>query len=741
MLDKAAMADSFSSIDREDSCRLFESDYSKSSSRSPVSLNAFLTSCAPEATRTSRPVFGELEGADTDIDVYSSYGSQINAFLEGPSRTENLNLHHSHEKSQTNDVVNKEPKSVDLTALLSGRSVTKQKKEGSSKSGNVNGQVKKKSASFRKMDTEKEGITESSYKLSETYYKHNDFIDVERYCELNSVSDDQLNRAKESDSHLRQLSSNLTIAEDGRCDFGTTANQRALALENDIEILESKIYGEDIKRISAKDFFQSLNRRSPSKECHEDLDQSYFVTLHIRPSKLAEVKRCENPLFTKGNSSMSSSLFRPEHPLKQFLSSSISPYHVTLKLPPSKLTPFAVQWSKLKKVKSSCRLFNSMMSSSSRHTRATPLQKLKELQPIPLKRYQFHVYPKDSWLYSSIMESKILKPKHLQEMSSVIDQDSISSLRNSSGFQKRQFDTHILYYDDPTWINDYASEKVNSIDFFLKVLDRLKQRTLSRSKKLLWTDVYLPNNIDDVLIAIDKKVKLTDWFSTSFAKLKSPSLRKPRHISLRGLKKQRKKDSLKFGVELDTSSPEYSIIEEDIFVPLLILKGRTGSCKSTCVYSAMADMKGYVHEINTSHQRSKKDIISSLKELSTTQLVHMHEEEKDFQKGIILLEDCDILFEQDKNFWSAVYEILDITRRPLVLTCRDTCHIPQNILDLAKDEDSIIDLDESFIDHEQVLIIYGYAAYFKALRLISLSYLRYWMTVVSMEISMTLGKL
>lgn len=167
---------------------------------------------------------------------------------------------------------------------------------------------------------------------------------------------------------------------------------------------------------------------------------------------------------------------------------------------------------------------------------------------------------------------------------------------------------------------------------------------------------------------------------------------------------------------------------------VIILSGPPGCGKTASVYAVAKEMGFEVFEVNPGNRRSARDLLERVGDMTQNHLVRTSNRNEDddpnhtpdsdtqvpFDEGkqnkmmsffkplstkstkknstkachegfppktdlkhlqnqkqsLILLEEADILFEDDKQFWSGVMNLIDQSKRPIVITCNDESLIP-----------------------------------------------------------------
>lgn len=226
-----------------------------------------------------------------------------------------------------------------------------------------------------------------------------------------------------------------------------------------------------------------------------------------------------------------------------------------------------------------------------------------------------------------------------------------------------------------------------------KINDKMESYTLETSitndtHVTLWTQLFQPRSITEVLLDTKIKRSVYKWIINAFEKLKKPTTRHSLFKNQKNIKPLEPGtiffDGFIIPDDMVEGQEEENGLEE--FVPLMILYG-DGIGKTTLIQTIMHSINGQILDINSSQNRSKKELLDTLSEYCTS---HYVKNKKSY--GIILFDDVDVLFkEHDKQFWIMVETLLLKSRKPIVLICKDINFIPTNLIELCENSKSIFE--------------------------------------------------
>lgn len=178
---------------------------------------------------------------------------------------------------------------------------------------------------------------------------------------------------------------------------------------------------------------------------------------------------------------------------------------------------------------------------------------------------------------------------------------------------------------------------------------------ISVSKESLWTDLYCPNSCGELLGSTNRAQirNLLKW-------LKEWSVCK--RVAKRSSK---------------YSDDEFSD-EDDEPRAVACIQGPRGCGKSCAVYSCAKEAGFTVLEVSCSQKRSGKELLAIVGEACSSKRIVNQDSDETSVKTVILIDDIDVLLGEDKGFWSALAQLMQTSRSPILLTTTQGVFTPSN---------------------------------------------------------------
>jgi ATPase family associated with various cellular activities (AAA) len=203
-----------------------------------------------------------------------------------------------------------------------------------------------------------------------------------------------------------------------------------------------------------------------------------------------------------------------------------------------------------------------------------------------------------------------------------------------------------------------------------------------------WTYKFRPRTAEEILCSQDQGIELRDWMGGK-RKIIDPSLKEMNDFIVNDEDSDISESESEIDDDDDDESPKKKRRRRKKFMSysnVVILTGPHGVGKSAAV-DAVAQQLGYqVFEISPGSRRGGKEVMEAVGEVGQSELVTRHKSitvaplvgvngitstsiTAHGRKGLICLDEVDILYEEDRGFWTSVTGLVEKSRRPVIMTC------------------------------------------------------------------------
>lgn len=209
---------------------------------------------------------------------------------------------------------------------------------------------------------------------------------------------------------------------------------------------------------------------------------------------------------------------------------------------------------------------------------------------------------------------------------------------------------------------------------------------------MAWTYKFRPRRSDEILVGNDAGLQLRNWVSGDRKLSTNPSI----PAEMEDFIVDDTEDDVYTDdpiSEIDTpQKPKRKKKVFDAYENVVVLVGDHGVGKSAAVYAVAEELGYQVFEISPGGKRGAREIFEAVGEVGQSELVTKHKainaapdlspvrhtlnngvddggERRKGRKGLVCFEEVDVLYEEDKSFWSGVSNLVEKSRRPVILTC------------------------------------------------------------------------